>query len=112
MIIVDNTLNQDALNEIELANLYHLRDLLGVMQQNLDSLLASDQGNQVNVSFGNLFEFASKAYGEPTLWTAIAETNVNIMKDENGFITPNISDITALNIPPKPATPSGGILNV
>jgi len=112
MPIIPNTLSEDATNEIEIANLYHLRDLLQVMQQNLNSLLASEQGNQTIVSFGNLFEIASKAYGDATLWTAIADSNYSIMKDENGFITPNISDITTLKIPPKPTTASGGILIV
>jgi len=110
--MIENTLNQQSQNELELYNLYQLNDLLALMQRNLNLLQQNNQGNQIVVSFGNLFEFAASAYGDATLWTAIANANYSIQKDSNGFITPNINGITSLIIPPQPSTPSGGILNV
>ena len=110
--MIENSLNQQSQNELELSNLYQLNDLLALMQKNLDLLQANNQGAQISVSFGNLFELSSKSYGDATLWTSIANANYSILRDENGFITPNIGGIINLTIPPKPSSPSGGILNV
>jgi len=112
MSLVQNTLYQSAQNEIELSNLYHLIDILNVIQQNLNSQLLINQGNNLTTASGNLFAIASQSYGDATLWTEILDANSFQMRDENGFFTPNISSLLSLTIPPKPSAPSGGILSV
>ncbi len=107
-----NTLAIDADTELAIANLYRINDLLSLMQRNLDLLISETEQNKVFVSFGNLFEFASKYYGDPTLWTALAENNMNSIKDDNAFINPNIDVLQSLVIPPKPQSSNGGILRV
>lgn len=111
MTVINNLPEQSEKN-IKLANLYRLQDLLNLMQKNLNLILAGDEGQKIIINHGNLFQLATEYYNEATLWTAIAESNMNILKDKNGFINPNISQVKNIVIPPKPTIQSNGILSV
>lgn len=74
--------------------------LLGRMQANLGQINSS--GRVVTVGGGNLFDIASKEYGDATAWTQIAQAN--------GLKDPALTGITTLVIPPYNAA-NGGILN-
>lgn len=107
--MIVNNLPQQSAQELELANLYFLRDLLNLMQQNFNLLAAGDEGQRITISGTNLYSLAAKYYGDATYWNVIAQANQNVVRQQNGFIDPNIVGIVTLVLPPKPATPTGGI---
>jgi len=107
--MIVNDLPQQASNELEIANLYLLKEQLLLIQQNLNLLLAGDQGKTITVTGTNLFTLAAEYYGDATFWNVIAQANQNSIKDVNGFIDTNISGAVTLIIPPKPTAPTGGI---
>jgi hypothetical protein len=75
--------------------------LLGRMQQNLGQLNSSVK--TVTISGGNLFDLASKHYGDPSAWTQIAQAN--------GFTDPTLTGVNTIVIPPYNNGSSGGILS-
>jgi len=81
--------------------LLQLTGLLGRMATNLGQVNSSVR--TVTVGGGNLFDIASKEYGDPTAWTQIA--NANNLTD------PTLSGISTLVIPPYNNGTSGGILS-
>lgn len=110
--MITNNLNAEADDEIQLSILYRIKDLLGLMQQNVDVAANGGQGQTIQTTVGNLFALAAKYYSDATLWYIIAEENMSLLLDENGFINPNITGNKTLIIPPKPAQSNGGIFNV
>jgi len=110
--MIQNTLNGQAENEIFLANLYNLKNILEVMQQNVNYLVSGTQGQNLTQSSGNLFEMAASYYGDATLWGTLVQANMPEVLDANGFINPNIIGINTLLFPPKPTQPKGGIISV
>jgi len=52
---------------------------------------------------GNLFQIATEQFGDPMLWTALAQANK--------LTDPSLSGITTLVIPPRPSSGTGGVLN-
>jgi hypothetical protein len=81
--------------------LLQLQGVLGRMTTNLGQVNSSVR--TVTVGGGNLFDLASKEYGDPTAWTQIA--NANNLSD------PTLTGITTLVIPPYSNGTSGGILS-
>lgn len=110
--MIANNLNTEADDELQLAVLYQIKDLLGLIQQNINLADNGGQGQTVTVTGGNLFALASKYYQDATMWNVIAQENFSLLKDDNGFINPNIDGTITLIIPPKPASSNGGILSV
>lgn len=110
--MIQNTLNGQAENEIFLANLYNLKNILEGMQQNIALLVSGTQGQSLTQSSGNLFAMAASYYGDATLWGTLVQANMPEVLDENGFINPNIVGINTLLFPPAPTQPTGGIISV
>lgn len=81
--------------------LLQLRGVLGRVTSNLG--LVNSSVRTVTVGGGNLFDLASKEYGDPTAWTQIA--NANNLTD------PTLSGISTLVIPPYNNGTSGGVLS-
>jgi len=77
-----------------------ISSLLGRMQVNLGQVNSS--AKTITVGGGNLFDIASKQYGDSTAWTQIAQAN--------GIKDPTLTGITTLVIPPYSAN-SDGILS-
>lgn len=75
--------------------------LLGRMQTNLKRINSS--GRTITVGGGNLFDVASKQYGDPNAWTQIAQAN--------GLSDPKLAGVTTLIIPPYNNGTSGGVLS-
>jgi len=75
--------------------------LLGRMQRNLTQI--SSSGRIVTVGGGNLFDLASKEYGDATAWTQIAQAN--------NLSDPTLVGVNTLIIPPYNNGTSGGILS-
>jgi hypothetical protein len=75
--------------------------LLGRMQTNLGQINSS--GRVITVGGGNLFDIASKEYGDPSAWTQIAQAN--------NLSDPTLAGISTLIIPPYNNGTSGGILS-
>ncbi|MBB3258226.1 hypothetical protein F4827_003094 [Paraburkholderia bannensis] len=75
--------------------------LLGRMQRNLAQV--SSSGRVVTVGGGNLFDLASKEYGDPSAWTQIAQAN--------NLSDPTLVGVNTLIIPPYSNGTSGGILS-
>lgn len=81
--------------------LLQMRAVLGRMTTNLGQVNSSVR--TVTVGGGNMFDIASKEYGDPTAWTQIA--NANNLTD------PTLSGISTLVIPPYSNGISGGVLS-
>jgi hypothetical protein len=81
--------------------LLQLQGVLGRMATNLGLVNSSVQ--TVTVGGGNLFDIASKQYGDPTAWTQIAQAN--------NLSDPTLTGITTLVIPPYNNGTSGGVLS-
>ncbi|ACR29141.1 MULTISPECIES: hypothetical protein [Burkholderia] len=81
--------------------LLQLSGLLGRIKTNLG--LVNSSVRTTTVPGGNLFDIASKEYGDPTAWTLIA--NANNLTD------PTLAGISTLIIPPYVASASGGVLS-
>jgi hypothetical protein len=75
--------------------------LLGRMQTNLGQINSS--GRVITVGGGNLFDIASKEYGDPSAWTQIAQAN--------NLSDPTLTGVNTLIIPPYNNGTSGGILS-
>ncbi|SDR37691.1 hypothetical protein SAMN05443245_5254 [Paraburkholderia fungorum] len=75
--------------------------LLGRMQTNLGQINSS--GRVITVGGGNLFDVASKQYGDPSAWTQIAQAN--------NLSDPTLVGVSTLIIPPYNNGASGGILS-
>ncbi len=75
--------------------------LLGRMQTNLSQINSS--GRVITVGGGNLFDIASKEYGDPSAWTQIAQAN--------NLSDPTLVGVSTLIIPPYNNGTSGGILS-
>jgi hypothetical protein len=75
--------------------------LLGRMQTNLGQINSS--GRIITVGGGNLFDIASKEYGDPSAWTQIAQAN--------NLSDPTLTGVNTLIIPPYSNGTSGGILS-
>ena len=110
--MIQNTLNGQAENEIFLLNLYNLKNILEVMQQNISLLVSGTQGQNLTQASGNLFQMASDYYGDATLWGTLVQANTAQILDANGFISPNIIGINTILYPPIPTQPVGGIISV
>jgi len=80
--------------------LLNLQSVVGRMGNNLGAV--STSGNTITTAGGDLFTMASKAYGDASAWTTIA--NANKLTD------PSISGVQTLNIPAT-SDSSGGVLN-
>ncbi|MBB5189608.1 hypothetical protein HNQ50_000318 [Silvimonas terrae] len=78
-------------------SLTQLQGLLGRMSTNLGQINSSVR--TVTVSGGNLYDIASKEYGDPTAWTIIANAN--------GLRDPTLSGVNTLVIPPYNNTTAG-----
>lgn len=74
--------------------------LLGRMQTNLSQINSS--GRVITVGGGNLFDIASKEYGDPSAWTQIAQAN--------NLSDPTLAGVSTLIIPPYNNGTSGGVL--
>lgn len=74
--------------------------LLGRMQTNLSQINSS--GRVITVGGGNLFDIASKEYGDPSAWTQIAQAN--------NLSDPALAGVSTLIIPPYNNGTSGGVL--
>jgi len=81
--------------------LLSLSGVLGRMTTNLGQ--ANSSVRTVTVSGGNLFDLASKEYGDATAWTQIAQAN--------NLADPTLTGITTLVIPPYNNGTSAGILS-
>lgn len=84
---------QPALNSVQ--------NVMGRMATNLNNLRAT--AKPVSVAGGNLFQIASKQYGDPTSWTAIAKAN--------GLTDPILQGVQTINVPTLPDT-AGGVLGL
>lgn len=111
--IFPNQISESAINLIDqaqtfgdLGNLYNTGYSLGVTQVNLESLggigdSLDQAGSSLITAGGNLFGVASDVYGDPTLWTGIAE--------RNGLTDPQLEGVNTLQIPDNPPN-TGGVI--
>lgn len=76
--------------------LYHLQNVLGRLNKNVNSGQAANGVRAVTLSGGNLYQVASEQYGDASLWTSIA--------DANDLADPQLSGIHTLKIPTSPAS--------
>lgn len=74
--------------------------LLGRVSQNIAQINSS--ARILTVGGGNLFDIASKEYGDPSAWTQIAQAN--------GLTDPTLVGINTIVIPPYNNGTSGGVL--
>ncbi|WP_236701997.1 LysM peptidoglycan-binding domain-containing protein [Cupriavidus basilensis] len=81
--------------------LVQLQGVLGRMSTNLAQINSS--GRSITVGGGNLFDIASKEYGDATGWTQIAQAN--------NITDPELPGITTLIIPPYSSGAGGGVLS-
>lgn len=79
--------------------LLNLQSVMGRMAANASSV--GTNSRSVVVGGGNLFNLASKQYGDPTSWTAIAKAN--------GLTDPQLSGIQTIIVPMQPDN-AGGFL--
>lgn len=84
----------------QLPQLYNLQSVLGRMSGNLNNV--NNNGQQVSVAGGNLFQMSEKAYGDITGWTTIAKAN--------SMTDPMIQGTQTIKVPAQPDG-SGGVLN-
>ena len=84
------------------ASLVQLNNVLGRMGSNIGQINSGTKTAQV--SGGNLFDLASRFYGNVSGWTALQKANPQLGND------PNISGTQSITIPPYTAD-SGGILS-
>lgn len=84
-----------------MTTLQNVNGLMGRLGNNLSQVNSSIR--TLTVGGGNLYDIASKEYGDPTAWTLIA--NANNLSD------PTLAGVTTLIIPPYSSGNSGGILN-
>jgi hypothetical protein len=80
--------------------LLQAKALIGRMTTNLGQVNSSVR--TTTVGGGNLFDVASKEYGDPTAWTQIAQAN--------NLTDPTISGISTLVVPPYNQNASGGVV--
>lgn len=92
----------------QLTNLYLLNNILLEIQKNLNFLLQGSQGTIVSVNGANLFQLASKYYGDWTLWAAIANANDLI----DPLILPDKSGNPINVIIPQNPKDTGGVLKI
>jgi len=76
--------------------LYHLQNVLGRLNKNVNSGQAANGVRAVTLSGGNMYKVASEQYGDASLWTSIA--------DANDLADPQLSGIHTLKIPTSPAS--------
>ena len=96
-------LNQ-VVNMNNLPILRNLQSVAGRMAGNLNVINAPPNAQSVTVAGGNLYSIASEHYGDPTMWTTIAQAN--------GLTDPQLpAGMTTLLIPPAPQVSSGGLLS-
>jgi nucleoid-associated protein YgaU len=86
---------------LQMPQLMGLNSVLGRMGTNLGQINSSSK--TITVPGGNLFDLASKFYGDASKWTLLAKANKTT--------DPNLSGITTLVIPPANSTDDGGVLN-
>lgn len=98
--IVSNLLRQGQAMA-QSADLFDVQSYAGRMTQNLISVGSS--GAQIVAAGGDLFDLASRAYGDATEWSTIARAN--------GLSDPTIVGLEGLLIPPSPSG-SGGVLAI
>jgi hypothetical protein len=79
--------------------LLSMTSVLGRMASNLNS--QSNNSTTVTTAGGSLFDIASRQYGDPSSWTAIANAN--------GLSDPELSGVQTLTVPTQPDT-AGGVL--
>lgn len=84
---------------VSLPPLFEIQNTLNRMTANLNSLRAT--ATPITVAGGDLLALASKQYGDPTSWTAIAKAN--------GLTDPQLQGVQTLNVPMLPDT-AGGVL--
>jgi nucleoid-associated protein YgaU len=92
----------------QLTNLYLLNNILLEIQKNLNFLLQGSQGTIISVNGANLFQLASKYYGDWTLWTSIANANGLI----DPLILPNKTGTPINLIIPQNPKDTGGVLQI
>lgn len=85
----------------EQPTLFSLQNVVGRMGANLGSV--SGNSSTVTVAGGNLYDMASKQYGDATSWTAIAKAN--------GLSDPQVMGVQSLIVPKQPDT-AGGVLGI
>lgn len=106
-ILPNNPVAQNAaklLNQVNSATqlpfLYNLRSVAGRIQTNLNLVSTAKGASTVTVGGGNLFNVASKAYGDATKWVSIAQANkIN---------DPIVTSIQTIKIPDNPPD-NGGV---
>ena len=106
-ILPSNPISQQAISLMgqvnamtQLPRLYNLQSVLGRMGGNLGSVGTS--GASLSTAGGNLYQIASKTYGDAMAWTGLAKAN--------SLTDPTISGVKTLTIPALPDS-SGGVLN-
>ena len=108
--MADESLNQQASDWETLANLYQLQSVLTRMKRNLQLIDEAPNAQIITVVGGDLFQLAMKYYGDATYWTTIAQANISVLLNSDGFVDPRINGIQTLLLPPKPATSNGGLM--
>ena len=83
------------------SKLYQLRSVASRIQTNLNLIGAGPNVRTVTVGGGTLFDVAAREYGDPSLWSAIAQANK--------LTETTISSITNLIIPNNPQS-NGGVI--
>lgn len=81
--------------------LFSLQNVVGRMGANLGSVTGNSQ--TITTAGGNLYDLASKQYGDATSWTAIAKAN--------NLSDPQVVGVQSLIVPKQPDT-AGGILGL
>ncbi|WP_234775171.1 hypothetical protein [Paraburkholderia tropica] len=84
-----------------MSTLLQLNSFMGRLGSNVTQINSSVRS--ITVSGGNLYDLASKEYGDASAWTQIAIAN--------NLSDPTLSGISTLVIPPYSTTTSGGILS-
>lgn len=100
---MQESLDQQAKNELKRAYLGKMQDILARMLKNVNLVNSVPNAQIANVISTNLFKVATQYYGDPDYWTIIAEAN--------NLSDPEINGAMTLLIPPKPSSDPGGILS-
>ena len=85
---------------MQVNNLFQLRNVMGRMNANLLSI--NQPAKKVATAGGNLFDIATKQYGDATAWTALAKAN--------GLTDPFLTGSATLAVPQR-SDNSGGVLS-
>jgi hypothetical protein len=78
--------------------LYNMQSVLSRLNKNVQSGQTSDGVRAITTSGGNLYQVASKQYGDASLWSSVASANK--------LTDPQLSGINTLKIPSNPTSTS------